>query len=170
MQARATFVLVVLALAGGLTWADDKVKHADEKGGGHIVVPLASTKWAPAPPSLPPGAEMAILDGDPRMKGVPYTIRAKLPDGYKVPPHWHPVDENVTVLKGTLMMGRGDKFTDQGAMELTVGSFSHMPKGMRHFAWAKGETIIQVHGVGPFEIQYVNADDDPRKKAAGREP
>jgi quercetin dioxygenase-like cupin family protein len=162
-------ILICLpAFVGGSALADEKGKHGDAKGDGHVVVPLGETKWGPAPPSLPPGAQLAILEGDPRTKGATYTIRAKFPDGYKVPPHWHPVDENVTVLKGTLILGRGDKFDPKGAMELTVGTFSHMPKGTRHFAQAKGETIIQVHGVGPFEVHYVNPEDDPRKKSDGK--
>ena len=79
-------------------------------------------------------------------------------------PHWHPVDESVTVLKGTLMMGTGDKFDQAKGEELTAGSFTRMPKEMRHYAWTKGETILQIHGTGPFEITYVNPADDPRKK------
>jgi quercetin dioxygenase-like cupin family protein len=169
MKSFAVGILVSYpVLAWGFALPDEKGKHGDGKGEGHVVVPLAETKWGPAPPSLPAGAQLAILEGDPRTKNVTYTIRAKLPDGYKVPPHWHPVDENVTVLQGTLMLGRGDKFDQKEAMALTAGTFSHMPKGTRHFAWAKGETIIQVHGVGPFEVNYVNPDDDPRKKTGSK--
>ena len=169
MRNVAVGILVCLpVLVGGAAPTDEKGQHRDAKGEGHVVVPLGETKWGPAPPSLPPGAELAILEGDPRPKGTTYTIRVKLPDGYKVPPHWHPVDENVTVLKGTLILGRGEKFSPKDAMELTVGTFSHMPKEMRHFAQAKGETILQVHGVGPFEVHYVNPEDDPRKKVDGK--
>ena len=95
---------------------------------------------------------------------MPFVFRAKLPDGYKVLPHWHPGDENVTVLKGTLLIGRGEKFQPDKMESLPAGSFMRMPKGMRHYAMAKGETILQVHGAGPFDITYVNAADDPRKK------
>src|SRR5262249_21262787 len=136
--------------------------------GGHVLLTPDQVKWGPAPEGLPPGAKVAILAGDPTKEGVPYVIRAKFPDGYQVPPHWHPVDENVTVLSGTLGMGRGDKFDKKAGKELRAGSFSKMPKTMRHFAWAKGETVIQVHGVGPFQINYVNAKDDPRKKGNPR--
>jgi quercetin dioxygenase-like cupin family protein len=93
-----------------------------------------------------------------------YVLRAKLPDGYKVPPHWHPSDENVTVLKGTLLVGKGEKLDPATMEELPAGSFMRMPKTMRHYAMAKGETIIQVHGIGPFDVNYVNPADDPRKK------
>jgi len=140
-----------------------KTKHLDGKG--HVIVTPDQIKWWPAPASLPPGAQLAILDGDPSKAGLPYTIRAKFPDGYKVPPHWHPVDENVTVLKGIFGIGRGEKFDPSAGEELPVGSYSKMPKRMRHFAWVKGETIIQIHGVGPFVIHYVNPADDPRKKS-----
>jgi len=154
--------LACLALAcGGLAQADDH----DKANKGHVMVMPDGLKWGPAPKGLPPGAQLAVLVGDPSRAGAPYVIRARFPDGYRVPPHWHPVDENVTVLKGTLGMGLGEKFDRKAGKELPAGSFSHMPKGTRHFAWAKGETIIQVHGIGPFEIHYVNPKDDPRKKA-----
>lgn len=155
----------VLVLGLGLAPADDKDKGGHAKGeAGHVALTPHQIKWMPAPPSLPPGAQAAILSGDPSKAGVPYVIRVKLPDGYKVPPHWHPVDENVTVLHGTFLMGRGEKFDVHATTELPAGSFSRMPKETRHFAQAKGETVIQVHGIGPFEIHYVNPADDPRKK------
>jgi quercetin dioxygenase-like cupin family protein len=103
------------------------------------------------------------LEGNPSKAGVPFTIRAKFPDGYKVPPHWHPTDERVTVLQGRLGMGLGEKFDPAAGRELPVGSYASMPTGTRHFAWAIGETVIQVSGTGPFEVNYVNPADDPRK-------
>jgi quercetin dioxygenase-like cupin family protein len=142
--------------------SQDKPGHAGDAE--HLVVRPGGLKWGPAPPSLPPGAQLAVLVGDPGKPGVAYVIRAKLPDGYKVPPHWHPTDENVTVLEGTLLVGKGEKFDPSATEELPAGSFMRMPKTMRHFAVAKGETVIQLHGVGPFEITYVNPADDPRKK------
>ncbi len=145
---------------GGADDAKDKAHGADKD---HTLVRPDDIKWGPAPPSLPAGAQVAVLTGDPS-KAAAYVIRAKLPDGYKVPPHWHPTDENVTVLKGTLMMGTGAKFNAEASQALPAGSYMRMPKDMRHFAWAKGETIIQIHGIGPFDITYVNAEDDPRKK------
>jgi quercetin dioxygenase-like cupin family protein len=134
----------------------------------HILINPAEIKWGPAPPALPPGAQMAVVDGDPSQAGVPFAIRAKFPNGYKVPPHWHPTDENVLVLKGTFMVGMGEKFSEAGAHELREGGFAKMPKEVRHYAFAKGETVIQVYGIGPFEVNYVNASDDPRKKAASK--
>jgi hypothetical protein len=147
---------------GSVAHSQDKAGHAGDTG--HVVARPAAIKWGPAPPSLPPGSQMGLLVGDPSKPGVPYVLRAKLPDGYKVPPHWHPSDENVTVLTGTLLVGKGEKLDPSTTEELPAGSFMRMPKTMRNFAIAKGETVIQLHGVGPFEINYVNPADDPRKK------
>src|SRR5205807_1787787 len=151
----------------GALVACTSVRATDDKGhdmdAGHVIVRADDLKWGPAPPGLPAGAQVAVLAGNPSKSG-PYVIRAKMPDGYKVPPHWHPTDENVTVIEGTFMAGKGDKFNADASEALPAGSFVKMPKEMRHFAWAKGETIIQVHGIGPFEITYVNAADDPRNK------
>jgi quercetin dioxygenase-like cupin family protein len=129
----------------------------------HEFITLDKLKWDTSP-VLPSGALVARVSGDPTKAGSPYVFRIKLPDGFKVPPHWHPVDENATVLKGALLMGIGEKFDPDMTMELKAGSFVRMAKGTRHFATTKGETIIQVHGIGPFEINYVNPADDPRKK------
>jgi len=129
----------------------------------HVVVAPDQIKWGTAPPSLPSGAQLAVLEGDPSKAGVPFAIRAKFPDGYRVPPHWHPTDERIVVLQSTLGMGVGEKFDSASGHELPVGSYALMPKGVRHFVWAKGETVIQVTGIGPLEINYVNPADDPRK-------
>jgi hypothetical protein len=164
---RKSMTLGIVAAAALVIWTgaltgDEKGKaHGTDKD--HVLVRADDLKWGPAPPSLPAGAKVAVLMGDPS-KAVPYVLRAKMPDGYKVPPHWHPTTENVTVLQGTLMMGKGEKFDADASEALNAGGFASMPKDMRHFAWAKGETIIQIHGIGPFDITYVNADDDPRKK------
>jgi quercetin dioxygenase-like cupin family protein len=134
-----------------------------EHGEGHVLVTPDSLKWM-ASPALPPGAQIAVVTGDPTKAGELYVLRATLPDGYKVPPHWHPTDENVTVIQGKMLFGAGNAFDSSLLKEAPAGSFARMPKGMRHFAMAKGQTIIQVHGVGPFEFNYVNPADDPRNK------
>lgn len=121
-------------------------------------------EWKAAPPSLPPGQDRVVLQGDPSKPGSEYTFRARMLDGYRVPPHWHSVDENVTVLKGTFMMGMGEKFDESAGMPLKVGTFATMPKKVNHFVWTKGETVIQVHGIGPYTVNYVNPEDDPRVK------
>jgi hypothetical protein len=157
-----SFFSLFVGSVGSVVRGQDKAGHAGDSD--HVVVRPDAIKWGPAPPGLRPGSQMAALVGDPSKAGVPYVIRAKLPDGYKVPPHWHPSDENVTVLKGALLIGKGEKFDPSKMEEMPAGSFMRMPKTMRHFAAAKGETILQLHGIGPFEINYVNLADDPRKR------
>jgi quercetin dioxygenase-like cupin family protein len=137
-------------------------QHADGKKGKVMVTP-ADMKWQDGPPSLPKGARMAVLEGDPSKEG-PFVIRAKLPDGYRIAPHTHPRDERLTVLSGTLYFGMGDKFNEKAAKAMPAGSYARAPAGMTHFIWAKGETVLQVNGEGPFVIRYVNPADDPRTK------
>jgi quercetin dioxygenase-like cupin family protein len=105
-----------------------------------------------------------VLDGDPFKDGSSYTLRLKMPKGYKIPPHWHPTDENVTVIRGTLGAGMGDKFDPTKGELMKPGGFVRMPQGVHHFAWAQTPTIVQVHGVGPFAFSYVNPADDPRNQ------
>lgn len=163
MPVLALLAAVSLSLAQG-----GENKGAAHKGAdmpkSHVLLTPDQVQWGPVPPSLPAGAQLAVLSGDPSKAGVPFTIRAKFPDGYKVPPHWHPEDENVVVIEGTLVLGMGDKSDEAAEHELPAGSFAQMPKGVRHFARAKGETIVQVYGIGPFAVNYVNPADDPRKK------
>jgi quercetin dioxygenase-like cupin family protein len=103
------------------------------------------------------------MDGDPAKPGM-FAIRLKFPDGYQIPPHWHPTEENVVVIQGTLIVGMGDKVSAAGEQELPTGGFVKLPAEMRHYARAKGETIVQVYGPGPFVVNYVNSSDDPQKK------
>jgi len=120
-------------------------------------------KWQEGPPSIPPGAKMALLDGDPAKEG-PFVARFKLPPGYKVAPHIHPQPERLTVISGTLHFGMGDKFNVKLDRPMPAGSFGTWPAGMKHFAWTESETVIQIHGSGPWKIEYVNPADDPRNK------
>jgi quercetin dioxygenase-like cupin family protein len=87
-----------------------------------------------------------------------------MPGGYKVPAHWHPTDETLTVLQGALQVGMGDKFDQAALKTLGPGDFAMMPAKAHHFAAAKAETIFQINAIGPFGITYVNPDDDPRNK------
>ena len=132
----------------------------------HVSLSGEALKWGPAPPALPAGAEAVVLAGDPATAGSQFTLRLKMPAGYKVAPHWHPSDEHLTVLQGALMVGMGDKFDESTMKSLTAGSFSVMPKEMRHYVRATSATIIQVHGTGPFALTYVNPADDPRTKTS----
>lgn len=123
--------------------------------------------WGPAPPSLPPGAKIAVLQGDPSQTAL-FTIRLDLPDGYTFPPHFHPTDEHVTVIRGTFLVGMGDKADFTNAMVLSPGAFVTAGANQHHYARAKGRTIVQVHAMGPFAITWVNPSDDPQHKAASR--
>ena len=127
----------------------------------HKIAAPAELKWDDAPPGLPPGAKMAVLDGDPTKKGS-FTVRLQAPDGYKVPPHTHPTTERITVISGTFYLGMGDKFDEAAGREMAVGSFAVLPASMKHFGWNRGETILQINSEGPFQIKYVNPADDPR--------
>jgi len=137
------------------------ITFSQTEGKAHVMFTPSTVSWAAAPPSLPPGAQAAVLQGDPSKAG-PFTMRLKAPDGYRIAPHYHPADEHVTVLQGALTVGMGEKVDMTAARELTAGSFAVMPAGARHFASTKGETILQLHGIGPWGITYVNAADDPR--------
>jgi len=152
--------LTAISLAALFLAATVVAQPADKKH--EVMVTPTTIKWQDGPPSLPRGAKMALLEGDPSREG-PFVMRAKLPDGYKIPPHTHPKDERVTVLSGTLYLGMGGKFNEKEGMALPAGSYARMPAGMKHFGWARGETVIQVNGEGPWVIEYVNPDDDPRK-------
>ncbi|MFN2397348.1 MAG: SgcJ/EcaC family oxidoreductase [Gemmatimonadaceae bacterium] len=123
----------------------------------------AELVWKDSPPSMPRGAKMAILEGNPMEPG-PFTFRLKFPDNYGVPPHFHPNVEHVTVLSGTFHLGTGDTYDASKFTTMVAGDFLYMTPGTRHFAHAKGETVIQIHSVGPWSITYVNAKDDPRNK------
>lgn len=119
-------------------------------------------EWSEGPPSLPAGAEFAILEGDPS-EAVPLTFRLRFPPGYEVPPHYHSVIEHVTVFRGTLHIGEGADATREGAIPLGPGDFAALPAKMVHCAWAGPEGVeFQLHSVGPWSITYVDPADDPR--------
>jgi quercetin dioxygenase-like cupin family protein len=132
------------------------------QSGHHVMVSPADLKWADVP-SLPPGAKIAVIEGPPT-EAVPFTFRLKLPADYKIPAHWHPAIEHVTVISGTFNLGMGEKLDPAKTKPLSAGSVAIMPPKTPHFGWTKEETIVQVHGVGPWGVTYVNAADDPRKK------
>ncbi|MGH7467811.1 MAG: cupin domain-containing protein [Longimicrobiales bacterium] len=136
---------------------------ASEKTSRAIVALPGAITWTSAPTSLPAGAELAVIEGDPSQPGE-FTMRLKMPAGYRIPPHFHPATEHVTVLQGTFFVGMGDRFDEKQGTRLPVGAFGALPAGMRHYAWTQGETIIQLHGTGPWGLTYVNAADDPRNR------
>jgi quercetin dioxygenase-like cupin family protein len=122
----------------------------------------ASINWGPAPAVLPAGAQLGVVEGDPTREG-PFTMRLRMPDGYRIPPHFHPVEERVTVVQGTFHVGMGERFDATAMNALSVGTYAQLSPGTRHFARAEGETIIQLHGQGPWRLIYVNPSDDPSR-------
>ena len=131
---------------------------------GHSIVSPQEIKWGPAPTVLPPGAEAAVLFGDPGKEGL-FALRLKLPAGYRVPPHTHPVDEVVTIISGTFSMGMGETADQSKAQPLSAGSFFALPPGTAHYVFSDEETIIQINTSGPWGLTYVNPADDPRQKS-----
>ena len=131
----------------------------------HVMENLATAKWGPGPPMLPPGAQIAVLAGDPT-KAVPYTVRLKFPANYEIPAHSHPTDEHVAVVSGEFFMGMGTKLDKKVGMALGVGGFALMPANANHFAYTTSETTIVLYGQGPVEFKYVNPGDDPRTKTS----
>ena len=146
--------ILALALSAAATFA-----AADP---GHTMVSPDQLKWADVG-SLPPGAKLAIVEG-PLNEAVPFVFRLKLPANYRIPAHWHPAIEHVTVLSGTFYMGAGDALDASQAMAMPAGSAAIMQPRTNHYALTRDEVIVQVHGVGPWGITYVNPGDDPRKK------
>ena len=136
--------------------------EASAQSTAHTMVVPSELKWAPVP-SLPPGAEIAVIQG-PMNAAAPFTVRLKFPADYKIPAHSHPAIEHVTVISGTFNMGTGDKLDATKTMALPPGSVAIMQPKTNHFAWTKEETIVQLHGVGPWGVTYVNPADDPMKK------
>jgi quercetin dioxygenase-like cupin family protein len=131
----------------------------------HVIVGAAELNWGPAPPVFEKEAQMAVVSGDPSKPG-PFVVRLKAPAGFKVMPHFHPTDENITVISGTFALGMGDKFDAAALKEMSPGGFALMPAEMHHFAMAKTAVVAQVHGTGPFALTYVNPADDPSKRVA----
>lgn len=129
----------------------------------HAFTP-ATIPWGPAPGFLAPGAQLAVVEGNPAGSTGNYTVRLKMPNGYRIEPHWHPLRENVTVISGTFKVGMGDTFDQSKMASFPAGSFAYLDPDMHHYAQADGEVIVQVHGDAPLQFNYVNAADDPGKK------
>jgi quercetin dioxygenase-like cupin family protein len=133
----------------------------------HVLVPADTLKWGPAPPALPAGAQISVLEGDPGQKGA-ITLRLQFPADYTVPPHWHSMTERVTVLSGALHVGMGDTLDRQRSQALQPGGFVSLPAKMHHYAWTATPTVVQINLEGPFDIFYVNPADDPQHKKSNR--
>jgi hypothetical protein len=163
MKPFAAMIPFVLLAAAPAFAAEATKKSAPTKQEA-ISVNTGEIKWADAPPDLPTGAQMAVLHGDPS-KRVAYTLRLKMPAGYKIPPHWHTKDEQLTIISGAFVLHMGDTM-EAAASTLTAGGFHFLPGKMHHAAETTEETVVQVDGMGPFDIHYLNAADNPNPKAA----
>ncbi len=140
-------VIALTALAVGLQGQEKK-----ESAATHTIVRLSDLKWTP----IIKGCDLAAVSGDPDAEGAPFVLRIRCADGTRIPAHWHPTDEHLTVLKGTFLMGMGETFDNTKLRTMNVGDFITVPKEMRHFAMVHGENIVQIHGVGPFKVNWVN--------------
>jgi len=171
---------VFVTLLALLAWSAGAQKQAPAKTSAAavkqraMVVQPGSEKWGDVPaaalvgtPSVPMGGtlRLAVIQGDPTTAGRTYTLRLSCTDGLKIAPHWHPTTENVTVLKGAAAVGMGSKWDDAALQDVPTGGFFYAGPQMRHFAQCKGDTILQVHGIGPFVVNFVSPDESqPAKK------
>lgn len=134
---------------------------ASAADGHHTVVPAEDVTWGSGPPTLPLGAQLAVLFGSPAKQG-PFVIRLKFPADYEIAPHWHSKDELVTVISGGFGMGVGQTHNRETAPLLVPASFVHLPPHMPHYAWTAEETVVQINGIGPFDITYIDPKNDQR--------
>ena len=155
MRVVALSILAVLYLS--------LVIRADEHTKGITLNPPDKLVWKEGPASLPTGAQIAVVEGDPGKEG-PFVFRIKAPDGYRIPPHTHTKMERVTVISGTFNIGMGKMFDQAATRAMPAGTYGNWEPEMEHFVWIKGDTVAQFHGVGPWVIKYVNPEDDPRNK------
>jgi mannose-6-phosphate isomerase-like protein (cupin superfamily) len=156
-----TVAIALLATTAASRADQDKKKSAAKSEA--VFLDAADLKWGDAPPTLPKGAKITVLHGDPS-KNAPFALRLKMPDGYKIPGHWHTKDEQLTILSGTFVLHMGDNL-DTPAHDLGPGAFHFLPGKMHHAAETKGEVVLQLDGTGPFDIHYLNPADDPMKPA-----
>ena len=159
----AIYVAAILAIAAcsKATARDAAVPSPSPAAPSASTAAQPDIQWGPAPSVLPPGAQIAVMEGDPGSTGT-FTLRLKLPNGYRIPPHTHPTIENVTVLAGTFLAGMGTQFDESKLQPNGAGAFLSIPAEHAHFAMARGETVVQVHGLGPFVVTYVNQPNTAR--------
>jgi hypothetical protein len=153
MKPTKTLLFIALAAFAAASWAQHDA---------HTMMTPADLKWTDVG-SLPPGAKLAVIEGS-MSQAAPFTVRLSFPGNYRIPPHFHPAVERVTVLSGTFHMGVGEAFDQSKTQALTAGGIAIMQPKTPHFVWTSGETIVQLHGTGPWGVTYINPSDDPRKK------
>lgn len=157
-------LFALLMLSTDIAQAQEPTNPAAAVLKSHIMVTPEEIKWGECPPALPHGAKCAVVEGDMKAANALFAYRIKMPDNYRISPHFHPADEHLLVISGVFNMGLGDKFDMSATQPMGAGSFMVMPKGTRHFAWTKGETVVQVYAIGPWGLTYVNPKDDPRNQ------
>ncbi len=128
-----------------------------------MIITAADIKWVDAPSSLPPGAKITVLEGDPSKAG-PYTLRLKAPAGYKIPPHSHPESEHITIISGTAHVGMGEKVDEKSMRALQTGDYAVLPADKPHYAWMKEEAVLQISSMGPYVVVKVAAEDADKPK------
>jgi len=154
---KRTALVILIAGSGAFAVSEGFGQHA----GTHTMTAPTELNWTDLPAL--PGVKIAVIEG-PLTEAVPIMFRLKFPPNYKVPPHWHPGIEHVTVISGTLNMGIGDEFDTAKTRALSPGGVAIMPPRTHHFVWTSEETIGQVHSIGPWSVTYVNPADDPKNK------
>jgi quercetin dioxygenase-like cupin family protein len=157
-----SIVRSVIVILFTLAFEQARLSAEETQSGDMRLYPATTIEWKAGPPSLPTGAKMAALEGDPTKEG-PFVMRLQFPDGYHIPAHTHPKTERVTVISGTMFLAMGENLDRSAAKTLAAGTYGFWPAGMKHAAWFEDGTIIQLHGVGPWQINYLNPADDPRK-------
>lgn len=164
-------ILPTLAATALLGVGAATLSHAASPAASSVSQPIMAKpkelSWKPGPPALPPGAQMAVIEGDPAAEGKLFAFRLKVPAGYRIPAHFHSADEHVTVISGEFLMGMGDKLDESKAQALPAGSFVVIPAKEHHFAFTRKPAEVQVHAIGPWGITYVDPKDDPRNAATG---
>ena len=156
-------ILLSIAAVAAIGLASLAGSAAGQETGEHKLISPQDIKWGPAPPSVPSGAQAAVLYGDPSKQGL-FAFRLKVPKGYHIAPHTHPEPEIVTVLSGTARLGMGTTADHDKAQALPAGSFFALSPGLAHYFFADEDTVLQLNSTGPWDIKYVNAKDDPRQK------
>lgn len=162
MSQRSHSPLAVVATAAIAVFAGTMPIAAQAADDAAFVNPK-SIQWGDAPPVMPKGAKMAVLQGDPGKAGT-FVARLQMPANYKIAPHWHTQDEDLTIISGTMYLAEGDKLATKHAHAMKAGAYHHLPGKTHHYAYTKGPTVVQINGQGPFDITYINPADDPSKK------
>jgi hypothetical protein len=158
MQSRSMILAVALCAALGL-----HARAADPTPGA-VFINSSEIKWGAAPPVLPKGARFAVLSGDPGKEGA-FVVRLQMPANYRIAPHWHSKDEDLTVISGSFHLAEGDKLETAHAHAITAGGYHHLPAKAHHFAYTTAPTVVQINGQGPFDITYIDPRNDPSKAA-----